>query len=68
MTNIMSEIATISTIKRDGILGRMDEVLKLAKKGYDEAAIEYGLRWFARQIKDKQTREIALDAYLRRVR
>lgn len=68
MTNIMNEIATISTIKRDGILGRMDEVLKLAKKGYDEAAIEYGLRWFARQIKDKQTREIALDAYLRRVR
>lgn len=68
MTNIMNEIATISTIKRDGVLGRMDEVLKLAKKGYDEAAIEYGLRWFARQIKDKQTREIALDTYLRRVR
>ena len=68
MTNIMSEIATISTIKRDGILGRMDEVLKLAKKGYDEAAIEYGLRWFARQIKNKQTRKIALDTYLRRVR
>ena len=68
MTNIMNELATISTIKRDGVLGRMDEVLKLAKKGYDEAAIEYGLRWFARQIKDKQTREIALDAYLRRVR
>lgn len=67
MTNIMSEIATIATKKRDGILGRMDEVLKLAKKGYDEAAIEYGLRWFARQIKDRQIREIALDAYLRRI-
>lgn len=68
MANIMSELATIATKKRDGVLGRMDEVLKLAKKGYDEAAIEYGLRWFARQIKNKQTREIALDAYLRRVR
>lgn len=68
MTNIMSEIATISTIKRDGVLGRMDEVLKLAKKGYDEAAIEYGLRWFARQIKNTTARDIALDAYLRRVK
>lgn len=68
MANIMNELATISTIKRDGVLGRMDEVLKLAKKGYDEAAIEYGLRWFARQIKNKQIREIALDSYLRRVR
>lgn len=68
MENIMSEIATIATKKRDGVLGRMDEVLKLAKKGYDEAAIEYGLRWFARQIKNKQIREIALDAYLRRIR
>ena len=68
MANIMSEIATISTIKRDGVLGRMDEVLKLAKKGYDEASIEYGLRWFARQIKNVQLREIALDAYLRRVK
>lgn len=68
MENIMSEIATIATRKRDGILGRMDEVLKLAKKGYDEAAIEYGLRWFARQIKNTQLREIALDAYLRRIR
>lgn len=67
MTNIMSEIATIATKKRDGILGSMDEVLKLAKKGYDEAAIEYGLRWFARQIKNRQTREIALDTYLRRI-
>lgn len=68
MENIMSEIATIATKKRDGILGRMDEVLELAKKGYDDAAIEYGLRWFARQIKNKQIREIALDAYLRRIR
>lgn len=68
MENIMNELATISTIKRDGILGRMDEVLKLAKKGYDEASIEYGLRWFARQIKNEQLREIALDAYLRRIR
>lgn len=68
MANIMNELATISTIKRDGILGRMDEVLKLAKKGYDEASIEYGLRWFARQIKNAQLREIALDTYLRRIR
>ena len=68
MTNIMSEIATIATNKRDGILGRMDEVLKLTKKGYDEASIEYGLRWFARQIKNAQFRDIALDAYLRRIR
>lgn len=68
MANVMNELATISTIKRDGILGRMDEVLKLAKKGYDKIEIEYGLRWFARQIKNAQLRDIALDAYLRRVR
>ena len=67
MANIMSEIATISTRKRDGILGRMDDVLRLSKKGYKKLEIEYGLRWFARQIKNRQIREIALDAYLRRV-
>ena len=40
MANIMNELATISTIKRDGILGRMDEVLKLAEKGYGDASME----------------------------
>lgn len=68
MNNINTEIATIATKKRDGILGRMDDVLKLAKKGYKKLEIEYGLRYFARQIKNTQLREIALDVYLRRVR
>lgn len=68
MNDINTEIATIATKKRDGILGRMDDVLKLAKKGYKKLEIEYGLRYFARQIKNTQLREIALDAYLRRIR
>lgn len=68
MNDINTEIATIATKKYDGILGRMDDVLKLAKKGYKKLEIEYGLRYFARQIKNTQMREIALDVYLRRVR
>lgn len=67
--NITTEIKQIEKKRTtDGLMGKMDEVLRLAKKGYDEASIEYGLRWFARQIKNTQLREIALDAYLRRIR
>lgn len=68
MNDINIELANIATKKRDGILGRMDDVLKLAKKGYKKLEIEYGLRYFARQIKNAQLREIALDVYLRRIR
>lgn len=67
--NITTEIERIEKKKTNyGVLGKMDEVLRLAKKGYDYAMIEYALKYFAKRIKNTTARDIALDAYLRRVK
>lgn len=67
--NITTEIKQIEKKRTtDGIMGKMDEVLRLAKKGYDEASIEYGLRYFVRAISDKAVRTDVLNVYLRRIR
>lgn len=67
--NITTEIKRIENKKTNyGVLGKMDEVLRLAKKGYDYAMIEYALNHFAKRIKNTTARDIALDAYLRRVK
>ena len=67
--NITTEIERIEKKKTNyGVLGKMDEVLRLAKRGYDYAMIEYALNHFAKMIKNATARDIALDAYLRRVK
>lgn len=67
--NITTEIKRIEKKKTNyGVLGKMDEVLRLAKKGYDYALVEFALRHFAKGIKNATARDIALDAYLRRVK
>ena len=67
--NITTEIKRIENKKTNyGVLGKMDEVLRLANKGYDYAMIEYALNHFAKGIKNATARDIALDAYLRRVK
>ena len=67
--NITTEIKRIEKKKTNyGVLGKMDEVLRLAKRGYDYAMIEYALNHFAKGIKNATARDIALDAYLRRVK
>lgn len=67
--NITTEIKQIEKKRTtDGLMGKMDEVLRLAKKGYDEASIEYGLRYFVRAISDRDVRADVLNVYLRRIR
>lgn len=67
--NITTEIKRIENKKTNyGVLGKMDEVLRLANKGYDYAMIEYALNHFAKMIKNTTARDIALDTYLRRVK
>ena len=67
--NITTEIKRIENKKTNyGVLGKMDEVLRLANKGYDYAMIEYALNHFANGIKNTTARDIALDTYLRRVK
>lgn len=67
--DITTEIKRIEKKKTNyGVLGKMDEVLRLAKRGYDYAMIEYALNHFAKRIKNTTARDIALDAYLRRIR
>lgn len=67
--NITTEIKRIENKKTNyGVLGKMDEVLRLANKGYDYAMIEYALNHFAKGIKNAAARDIALDTYLRRVK
>ena len=67
--DITTEIKRIENKRTtDGVMGKMDEVLRLAKKGYDEASIEYGLRYFVRAINDRAVRADVLDVYLRRIR
>ena len=46
-----------------GLLTRMDRVLALAKKGFSDADVEYGLRYFAGMCKDKRTRRDLLKSY-----
>lgn len=50
-----------------GILGKMDKVLKLAKKGYSREQVSAGLEYIARRITNDNCRNIALDAYERRL-
>lgn len=46
-----------------GLLTRMDRVLALAKKGFSDADVEYGLRYFADMCEDKRTRRDLLKSY-----
>ena len=46
-----------------GLLTRMDRVLALAKKGFSNADVEYGLRYFANMCDNKKIRGDLLRAY-----
>lgn len=46
-----------------GLLTRMDRVLALAKKGFNDADVEYGLRYFANMCDNKKIRGDLLRAY-----
>lgn len=51
-----------------GTLGKMDAVLRLAKEGYTRDKVLAGLRYVARHINNTTARNIAIDAYSKRVR
>ena len=46
-----------------GLLTRLDRVLALAKKGFKQADIEYGLRHFINMCDNKALRKDMLKAY-----
>jgi hypothetical protein len=46
-----------------GLLTRMDRVLALAKKGFSQSDVEYGLRYFANMCDNKSIRKVLLDSY-----
>lgn len=51
-----------------GTLGKMDAVLRLAKQGYTRDKVLAGLCYVARHISNTTARDIAIDAYSKRVR
>lgn len=51
-----------------GTLGKMDAVLRLNKQGYTRDNVLAGLRYVARHINNATARNIAIDAYSKRVR
>lgn len=51
-----------------GTLGKMDAVLRLAKQGYARDKVLAGLHYVSRHISNATARDIALDAYSKRVR
>lgn len=51
-----------------GTLGKMDAVLRLAKQGYKRDKVLAGLVYIARKIPNATARNIAIDAYSKRVR
>lgn len=63
-----SEVAAIMrTTTQDGVLGKMDAILRL-NSHYGAKLIKTALVGAADGIKNATARDIALDAYLRRVR
>lgn len=68
-TNFHNMILEIDQIKSvNGVLGKMDMVLRLSKKGYKRAQILAGLDYVARNIKNDSMRDLALTIYSARVR
>lgn len=63
-----NKVATIMrTTTQDGVLGRMDAILRL-NEHYGAKLIKTALIGAANGITNATARDIALDAYLRRVR
>lgn len=54
--------------KNYNVLAKMDAVLRLNKKGYSRDNVMAGLAYVARRIVHNEARDIALDAYYKRVR
>lgn len=46
-----------------GLLTRMDRVLALAKKGFSQSDVEYGLRYFASMCDNRKIQHDLLKAY-----
>lgn len=68
-TNFHNMILEIDQIKSvNGVLGKMDIVLRLSKKGYKREQILAGLDYVARHIKNDSMRDLALTIYSARVR
>lgn len=53
---------------QSGVLGKMDAVLRLSKDGYARDKVLAGLYYVARHINNATARDIAIDAYSKRVR
>lgn len=67
--NFESKIIEIDSKKfACGALGKMDAVLRLAKQGYARDKVLAGFAYVSRHISNATARDIALDAYSKRVR
>jgi len=68
----MSFITAIDKIKNhsgvNGLFGKMDKVLQLAKQGYKAAQIKQGLKMVVEQYPPNPLSTTALEVYSRRVR
>lgn len=51
-----------------GVLAKMDAVLRLNKQGHTRENVLAGLAYVSRRIAHSEARNIALDAYSKRVR
>lgn len=68
-TNFADLVLAIDTKKTTGgVLAKMDAVLRLNKRGYGRENILAGLAYIARNITHAEARNIAIDAYSKRVR
>lgn len=62
-------VLAIDTKKyQGGVLAQMDAVLRLNKQGYARKNVLAGLAYISRRITHPEARNIALDAYSKRVR
>jgi len=52
----------------NGVLGKMDAILRLAKQGYERERVLIALDYVSRHIKNDNARQIAYDVYAKRVR
>lgn len=52
----------------DGVLGKLDDVLRLSTQGYARENVLAGIDYVSRRIKNRKARMIAVDVYTNRVR
>lgn len=70
MDNNFTDLVLAIDSKRyaGGVLGKMDAVLRLNKQGHARKNVLAGLVYVARNIKHTEARNIAIEAYSKRVR